>query len=201
MAPMLFFCRRRFFNGRGYFIFLCGRLYYCGVSLFVLFISARPFHCAIYFWPTFILLLSLLLAKNKKKMAQEIIMALLLLRRRRPAAAKRRRIFIAAVIIFLMPAIFFSIGVFLFRRQYFPPLIKINASAAYRRRFPLARACARPLFFINLGGLYFFLFIYFARPFISLKNPFLFISGAVFYFWARFLFFLPLFSWPKNKGR
>lgn len=58
-----------------------------------------------------------------------------------------------------------------------------------------------PLFFINLGGLYFFLFIYFARPFISLKNPFLFISGAVFYFWARFLFFLPLFSWPKNKGR
>ena len=80
------------------------------------------------------------------------IMALLLLRRRRPAAAKRRRIFIAAVIIFLMPAIFFSIGVFLFRRQYFPPLIKINASAAYRRRFPLARACARPLFFINLGA-------------------------------------------------
>ena len=117
------FCDLRFFiSGRGlslaahfHSLFNLGGLLFPFASAPIVF--ARPFHCAIYFWPTFILLLSLLLAKNKKKMAQEIIMALLLLRRRRPAAAKRRRIFIAAVII--LPAIFLStclpsFGVFYF---------------------------------------------------------------------------------------
>ena len=137
------FCDLRFFiSGRGlslaahfHSLFNLGGLLFPFASAPIVF--ARPFHCAIYFWPTFILLLSLLLAKNKKKMAQEIIMALLLLRRRRPAAAKRRRIFIAAVIILF--SFLFGLG----RKKNKAP-VKILAGDVYFMRHLFIFISARP---------------------------------------------------------